>query len=405
MGSGDYTMRRRVIGKRQLDPPQMHSSKGGFRVRHREFITDVPSSQAFIVGAFSLNPGLAGTFPWLASIASNFEEWTPNGIVFQFKTTSSDSVVSTNANAALGAVIMATEYNPYNGNFGNKQQMENYEFAQSCKPSCDLMHAVECKKTQNPLGSYFVRTGSVPSTQDARFYDLGTTQVASVGMQSNGGTIGELWVTYDITFRKPKIQIGQSGGDTNVGGSFDHFSSGANTTALGATPFGTATAGFTFPTTNSTLGGVVSGGVVPAASAASNYSTPTRNNFQGGVAVLDGNGNPTGARGASVANTYYFPPGVSNGNYMIYLINNGSGSGAVTAVTTNFTNCTGLGLIRSDNDSGAIVVGSAGVTTHSLILFLTVTKANANFNVSFTSTITTPVYWDLYVSEIPPAIN
>ena len=160
MGYGAY--RRRKAGSRILkgDPPIVQNSSGGFVIRHREYIGDLNTSQAFSIFSFPLNPGIDSCFPWLAEVASNFEEWVPRGIVFEFKSTSSDAVVSTNANAALGTVIMATEYNPYNGSFASKLQMENYEFAKSCKPSQSMLHAVECSQKHNTQNSYFIRTGS-----------------------------------------------------------------------------------------------------------------------------------------------------------------------------------------------------------------------------------------------------
>lgn len=382
-------------------PPVVKNSKaGGFIVRHREFITDVPSSVAFVSAQYPLNPGLAQTFPWLSQIANQFEEWVPRGMLFEYKTTSSDAVVATNANAALGSVILATEYNPYNGAFASKVQMENYEWAVSTKPSRSLIHEVECAKAQNPLGVYYVRNQAVPSGQDQRFFDLGLFQIASVGMQSNNALCGELWCTYEIEFRKPRLNVG---GTEDSSTEMDHFqvsTATANVTHL----LGNTTGGLLFPTTQSTLGGAVSPGAVNTF--APSPTTPTQNNFATGIPVLDGNGNPTGAVGNGVADTYYFPPGVSKGNYMLLYESTWTNTGAVPTITVGGTNVSLLNLLTGDTASSEINNAATTSTTVTFCLFVTVTKANAH--VTFGSAgggMTTILGGDLFVIQLPTPMN
>lgn len=250
MGYGGY--RKRGGGKfvTGSSPPEIRNSKGAFIVRHREYIADVASNILFTLGQFPLNPGIATTFPWLSQVAQQFEEWVPRGIIFEFKSLCSDAIV-TGTNGSLGSIVFATEYNPLNSVFGSKQEMENYEWATSCKPSVNMIHQVECKKSQNPLPSYFVRNAAVPATADARFYDLGTFCAASVGMQSAGNAIGELWISYEIEFRKPRM-------NTDLDVVFDHIP--ITTATTGVTPVRWTGTGGTFPviSTTSTLGGIAS---------------------------------------------------------------------------------------------------------------------------------------------------
>lgn len=254
MGYGAYRLKsgRNIGVARTGGPPVVRNSKsGGFIVRHREYITDVAANTGFTIGAFPLNPGIATTFPWLSQVAQQFEEWVPRGIIFEFKSLSSDAVVSTNANASLGAIVMATEYNPYGTPFGSKQEMENYEWAVSCKPSCNLVHQVECAKSQNVVGEYFVRNAPVPTGQDQRLYDLGIMYAATQGMQSAGNSIGELWISYEIEFRKPRMNA-----DLDV--LFDHFSiaTATNGNISPGLPFGNNTAVLK-GTSTSSLGGTI----------------------------------------------------------------------------------------------------------------------------------------------------
>lgn len=422
MGMGAYRKGGRTRGGTRVlggNPPTVQNSSGGFIIRHREFIGDLNTSQAFVNNSLPLNPGIQATFPWLAEVAANFEEWVPRGIVFEFKSTSSDAVVSTNANAALGTVIMATEYNPYNGSFANKQQMENYEWAKSCKPSQSMLHGVECSPKHNTQRSYFVRTQSVPTGQDIRLYDLGAFQIATVGMQSNGAACGELWISYEIELRKPRIQVGVAG-DDDGNSNFDHIQvlTATNGTAITpAAPFGTSTTIPLYPTSQSTLGGMAAGGQVTAASFAPQQLSPTKNNFAGGVAVLTGATQvadpgsqtlsvPTGTLGAAFANTYYFPPGVSGGNFMLqYDAVYGTGGASWTPVFS-FTNCGAAALLSTNTVAHVANTSSVVSTTAMTTCFIKIFGPNASVTITgSTGAYANPTYADLYVVQIPNPVN
>jgi len=177
------------------------------RVRHREYIQDITSSSTaldFKVTTLSINPGIATTFPWLSTIAQNYEEYRIRGMLFEFKSTSSDSLNSTNT--SLGTVVMASQYNVLQPPFNNKQQMENYEFSAAAKPSQSLLHAIECNPRETPSPELFVRTsGQSVTGSDLRLYDHANFSIATTGVQGLDTVLGELWVTYDIELLKPKM--------------------------------------------------------------------------------------------------------------------------------------------------------------------------------------------------------
>ena len=61
---------------------------------------------------------------------------------------------------------------------------------------------------QTPLNELYVRTQSqLIADQDIKTYDLGRFQIASQGIPCSGSalSLGELWVTYQIRFLKPRI--------------------------------------------------------------------------------------------------------------------------------------------------------------------------------------------------------
>lgn len=87
-----------------------------------------------------------------------------------------------------------------------------------------------------------VRTGDVPSGGTQQLYDVGLFNYATVGMQS-AYTVGELWVTYDVQFLKPRLRSSYGG--------YQHLYS-TNNTASAAHPL--ATGGLVTENTSTSAG-------------------------------------------------------------------------------------------------------------------------------------------------------
>jgi len=172
-------------------------------ISHREFISDIKSSTSFNLNSFRINPAIPDTFPWLYTIAQNYEQYVVQGMVFEYKTVSATAIGSTNT--GLGTIVMATQYNSLSPLFDNKQQMENYEFSQSSVPSQSILHAIECDPTQTQCGGIFNMFDPNATSGDTRLYDIGRFNIATVGMQAANVPIGELWVSYKICLLKPRL--------------------------------------------------------------------------------------------------------------------------------------------------------------------------------------------------------
>jgi hypothetical protein len=248
-GFGDYRVQQNSLMHEGMSVPQVVNSmnRGGFIVRHREYLGDIDATTAFTVHSYPINPGMNTTFPWLSQIANSFEEYRMRGLVFEFKSLSSDAVLSSATSSALGSVIMATAYDVLDPTFATKMEMENYEFANSSKPSCSFVHLVECKKSLTAVSELYIRDSDPPSNSDQRLYDLGMFQIATVGMQANSGVAGELWCTYEVELYHPKFDTA-----TNLEAATDHFLLGG--TVSGTHPLGTAAATVT---ANSNIGGTL----------------------------------------------------------------------------------------------------------------------------------------------------
>lgn len=236
IGSGDYTVVENSIVKGSAHGvPTFNATGHSVRIKHREYLGDITGSTAFSSRPYLIQPGSTVTFPWLSQIAKGFQQYKFHGLVFCFNSTSASALNSTNT--ALGTLIMATQYNVNRPAFTSKLEMEGYEFSCATKPCDSLLHPIECDPKQLVMENLYIRSGAVPSGEDARLYDLGQFQLATVGMQA-AANIGELWVTYDVELLKPRLP---PGGD--FGGEYTRIQNAGytNTEVLGSvqtTPLG-----------------------------------------------------------------------------------------------------------------------------------------------------------------------
>jgi len=230
VGSGLYTGTGEYMGpetngliassKSTMDvvPLFAHDSDQGVVITKREYVSEIygpaltsPSTaEPFSLQSFAINPGLERTFPWLSQIAANYDEYTMNQLIFTFKSTTTESGNQTNGQ--VGTVIMATNYNAAAAPFAEKFTMMQYDKANSSRLTESLQHGVEC----NPAllsGSHgeYVRVNPVVSNQDLKTYDHGLFQIAVANCTANlsNQSLGELWVSYSVTLRKPKFFTGK----------------------------------------------------------------------------------------------------------------------------------------------------------------------------------------------------
>lgn len=178
---------------------------------HREFVQDIKSSVEFRRNSFILNPGNPVLCPWLSQIAKLYEEYEILGAVFEFKSTSATAVGTTSS--AMGAVVMATDYDCEDVNFVNKRAMEAAEYATSGQPFQSFIHPIECDPKRNVISKMYVLPGvsdKLDAPGDPRFSIHGVTTIATVGQQLDDTIIGELWISYHIRLSRPILEVPDS---------------------------------------------------------------------------------------------------------------------------------------------------------------------------------------------------
>jgi hypothetical protein len=236
LGFGDYRVKSnsllRVDSSGSI--PMMHNTGQSIIVRHKEYVCDVIAGTGAPTGfnisnRFYLNPGLEASFPWLSTIAQQYQEYSWRGVVYHFISTSGEYSAAM-ASTSLGSVMLHTDYRVTAPAPGSKVELLNEYFACDARPTECFIHPIECDPKENPYNVQYVRSGAVPAGEDPKTYDLGVVSVASQGIPVAGTNLGELWVTYEVELRKPQI-VGAIGSSTPSA----YYSSGA---AGAATFFG-----------------------------------------------------------------------------------------------------------------------------------------------------------------------
>ena len=208
-GYGSYKIASNVFMNGKIPQIRNKSHGRGTVIRYHEYLGDIYTTSnvgnpaKFTTQSFDLNAANQDTFPYLAQIACNYEQYAFEGLLFQFRSTSADALNSTNS--ALGSVMMGTQYDVSDPVFASKSEMLNYEYSNSIKPSEDALHMVECAPNQNVLSDLYTLRGPAPINTDARMFNLGRFTIATVGFQASNVNIGELHVTYQVRLLKPKL--------------------------------------------------------------------------------------------------------------------------------------------------------------------------------------------------------
>lgn len=210
--------------------------EGDVYISHREFLGNVTATggsgniSPFELVTYPLNVGLNQTFPWLSQIAQNFSMYELIGCIFEYKPTSGE-LGATGSNT-LGKVVMATQYDPDQPDFVSTVQMENYDYANACKPSEHMLHGVETAKRQRLTNLLYVRSGL--STKDKVLTDIGTFQIATEGLPITSGAtaiVGELWVAYRVKLSRAQLYGSYMGNNVK----FDQLIGQTDGTTIGAT--------------------------------------------------------------------------------------------------------------------------------------------------------------------------
>lgn len=170
-------------------------------VRNDEVVANILSSTTFSLATYPVNPGQASTFPWLSSIAKNWEKYHFRKLHFYFRST-----VSGFADAGReGKVLMSLDFDSSDAPPATSVMME------ACKPSdyrlpSESFSIIPHMQHVQPK-ELFVRAGPLPGSADIKTYDCAQLHVASEGVGGTPGSIvGQLRVAYDVVLSVPVLE-------------------------------------------------------------------------------------------------------------------------------------------------------------------------------------------------------
>lgn len=217
-GFGDYEIKANSLINPDGRPNLGISTQGRSTfIRHREYIGDVythPTTVgAFNATTFVVNPANIATFPWLGTIANQFEQYKPRGVIFEFRSTATD----TTTNASLGSIIISTDYDLLDAAYSNKADMLNSAYSSEGKMTDDVLHGIECDPQELARKLFYTRAQVVTgnSTVGDRDYDVCKTTIATQGGGlAAGQSVGSLYVHYEFEFLKEQVYGGISGYNT-----------------------------------------------------------------------------------------------------------------------------------------------------------------------------------------------
>jgi len=184
------------------------AAEGTITLSKREYLGDIisPDNGLHKQFEFSLNPGDSRLFPWLATIARNFEQYKLISMIFTYQSHSGDTTTSTQIGEVLGCSMV---------NFDKKvPQTKSQILEQSLSRSVSATAAaasfgIECDNNITDQGWRYVRNSDVlPSSAKIDEYDSQRFFLYTNGVPGTNTNIGSLYVSYEVALNRPVIPRG-----------------------------------------------------------------------------------------------------------------------------------------------------------------------------------------------------
>lgn len=191
----------------------------GVTISRHEYITDIYGDTGFDNRNYHINPGNSLLFKFASQVARNFEQYKFKSLVFMYRSCSTGSTINT---LQLGTVNSVCSYNSMLPTLKNKVEMLEHAGCVSSKICNGSVFPIEVNPAKNALGPImYVTSASCPNAlvtntnntesgnvlEDPKTYFLGNFQIAvnNCAAETQGKTIGELWVAYELVLMRPRL--------------------------------------------------------------------------------------------------------------------------------------------------------------------------------------------------------
>lgn len=175
---------------------------------------------------FPINPGQAGTFPWLSKEALLWEKYEFDKLEFEFRTTINEFAAN-----AYGRVILGVDYDAADPPPSSRSQAEISRPVTAQAPYFNQILRLRKSDMIEPLRRHYVRPGNVPGGADIKMYDIGNLNFGTDG-NINASEVGELWVHYSGKFYTQILESTTTAPNNNQVASFVSSGNEAMTTAV-----------------------------------------------------------------------------------------------------------------------------------------------------------------------------
>jgi hypothetical protein len=177
---------------------------GGKIIERDELIQSINGSVSFATTKFSVNPGLAATFPGLSKDAANYEEWRCISSVFYVK----PLVSAFSTQGQTGETIISFDPNALGAAPTTQAQAEFFWHNQAAPYEEFELNLPAAR--MNRADAKYLRSGAAPAGSDLKTYDGGNVYVSTYGQ---GGTAACCELRHKSRFMvfAPTLLLGTAG--------------------------------------------------------------------------------------------------------------------------------------------------------------------------------------------------
>lgn len=177
--------------------PKFIRSKGAVTISHRELVGQFNNSAGLVVNGtvggsiYKLNPSNSLLFPWLQSIASNFDQYKFDNVRLQF--------VPMCSTTETGRVALFFDKDSQDPVPADRVELANMAHLRETAPWAE--------STLNIPTDAIKRFTNDNTTADQKLVDLGQIGLATYG-GSGTNPVGDMFIHYTVTFYEPQPSAG-----------------------------------------------------------------------------------------------------------------------------------------------------------------------------------------------------
>lgn len=184
--------------------PQFKRGKGSVTITHRELIGQFNTSVDLVVndgtsgaagGVYKLNPGNAVLFPWLQTMASNFEQYKFDSVRLQY--------VPLCNTLTTGRVALYYDKDSQDEQPADRVELANMAHLTETSPWAEASLSIPTDAIK--------RFTTDSATTDRKLIDLGQVGVATYGGPPSDVASGDVFIHYTVTFFTPQPSSGLVG--------------------------------------------------------------------------------------------------------------------------------------------------------------------------------------------------